>query len=188
MLGDSPMRRETLARLRDTGVRVFDFGVFRLQRGVDVSAFEPVLETAATLGARHACVNGDEPDPQALAGLLHELCELTRRYGIRVNLEPTPWTGIPTIASAADLAAVPPALIDVRRRGIEEAGAAAGSRGHVVDVALGDAAFRRAVVAFHRRADDPVAHRQRADAAGLEQAEKAHGADDSTVRQYWYFS
>jgi sugar phosphate isomerase/epimerase len=140
MLGDSPMRRETLARMRNTGVAVLDFGVFRLKRGVDVTAFEPVLESAAVLGARKAVVNGDELDARVLADLLHALCELGRRYGIRMNLEPTPWTGIPTIGAAmavieacgdpdarlmidtihvdrsggtlADLAAVPPALID----------------------------------------------------------------------------
>jgi sugar phosphate isomerase/epimerase len=140
MLGDTPMRRETLARMRDTGVAVLDFGVFRLKRGVDLAAFEPVLESGAALGAREAVVNGDEPEPLLLADLLHGLCELGRRYGIRMNLEPTPWTGIPTLGSAravidacghpdarlmidtlhvdrsggtlADLAAVPPALID----------------------------------------------------------------------------
>jgi sugar phosphate isomerase/epimerase len=100
MLGDSPMRRETLARMRAAGVAVFDFGVFRLRRGVDLAAFEPVLETAAVLGAREAVVNGDEPDPQVLAELLQRLCEIARRYGIRINLEPTPWTGIPTLAAA----------------------------------------------------------------------------------------
>jgi len=140
MLGDSPMRRETLARMRDNGVAVLDFGVFRLKRGIDLAAFEPVLESAAVLGAREAVVNGDEPDPRVLADLLHALCELGRPYGIRMNLEPTPWTGIPTVAAAvaviaacghpdarlmidtihvdrsggtlADLVAVPPALID----------------------------------------------------------------------------
>ena len=35
-----------------------------------------------------------------LADLLHGLCELGRRYGIRMNLEPTPWTGIPTLGAA----------------------------------------------------------------------------------------
>ncbi len=100
MIGDTPMRRETLARMRDKNVAVFDFGVFRLKRGVDVTAFEPVLETAAMLGARHAVVNGDETDPAVLADLLHQLCELGHRYGILMNLESTPWTGVPTLGSA----------------------------------------------------------------------------------------
>jgi sugar phosphate isomerase/epimerase len=140
MLGGTPMRRETLARMRDTGVSVFDFGVFRLRPGADFGAFEAVLESAAVLGARRAVVNGDEPDPQALAETLARACELGSGYGVSMNLEPTPWTAIPTLAAAiavieacghpaarllidtihvdrsggtpADLATVPPALID----------------------------------------------------------------------------
>ncbi len=100
MIGDTPMRRETLSRMKDGNVAVFDFGVFRLKRGLDVAALEPVLESAAVLGAGHAVVNGDEPDPAVLADLLHQLCELGGRYGILMNLEATPWTGIPNLASA----------------------------------------------------------------------------------------
>jgi sugar phosphate isomerase/epimerase len=100
MIGDTPMRRETLALMRDKGVAVFDFGVFRLKRGMDVATLEPVLETAAVLGAGHAVVNGDESDPQLLAELLHRLCELGARYGILMHLEATPWTGVPDLASA----------------------------------------------------------------------------------------
>lgn len=100
MIGDTPMRRETLARLRDTGVAVFDVGVFRLKRETDVAAFAPVLEAAAALGARNACVNGDAPAPEVLADRLHALCDLGERYGVRMHLEPTPWTGVPTLAAA----------------------------------------------------------------------------------------
>lgn len=104
MIGDTPMRRETLARMRDKRVAVFDFGVFRLKRGLDVAALEPVLESAAALGAGHAVVNGDEPDPAVLADLLHRLCELGSRYGILMNLEATPWTGVPDLATAVRVA------------------------------------------------------------------------------------
>ncbi len=140
MQGDSPMRRDTLARMRDTGVAVLDMGVFRLRKGMDLDALEPVLETAALLGAQHAVVNGDERETALLAELLHALCERGQRFGVRMHLEPTPWSGIPTLAAAlavlqacghaaarlmvdllhadrsgatlADLAALPPALID----------------------------------------------------------------------------
>lgn len=100
MIGDTPMRRETLALMRERSVAVFDFGVFRLKRGIDIAAFEPVLESAAVLGAGHAVVNGDEPDPAVLADLLHRLCELGQAYGIVMNLEATPWTGVPTLGAA----------------------------------------------------------------------------------------
>jgi sugar phosphate isomerase/epimerase len=103
MLGRSALRRETLACLRDTGVAVFDFGVFRLRQGMDLDALEPVLACAAELGAHHAVVNGDEPDLQVAAALLHALCERARPYGIGLHLEPTPWSGVPNLRVAQEL-------------------------------------------------------------------------------------
>lgn len=100
MTGRSPMLHETAALLQDTGVSVFDFGVFRLKGDTRVADFEPVLEAAATLRARHAVVNGDESDPQRLAELFARLCELGQGYGMTLNLEPTPWTGVQNLAQA----------------------------------------------------------------------------------------
>ena len=60
------------------------------------------------------------------------------------------------------------ARIDIGRFGVEQAGAAARARFEVVDIALRDAAFRRAIIPLHRRADDAVAHVHRTDFAGRE--------------------
>jgi len=100
MIGDTPMRRETLAAMRETGVALFDVGVIRLRKEMDLPGYEPVLESAARLGAGHVVVNGDEPDPAILAELLARLCALGRPYGLTMNLEPTPWTGVRTPAEA----------------------------------------------------------------------------------------
>ena len=100
IVGDTPMRRETLAALRDTGVEVLDWGVLRLQAQTVAADFEPWLETAVALGARHALVNGDEPDDARLTELFGQLCELCRRYGTTLHFEPTPWTGLKTLAQA----------------------------------------------------------------------------------------
>jgi sugar phosphate isomerase/epimerase len=100
MMGDSPMLRETVARLGDTGVRVLDIGVVRLGRATDVRAFEPIFESAARLGASHAMVNGDEPDHAVLTALLARLCEVARPFGLTMNLEATPWSGVRTLADA----------------------------------------------------------------------------------------
>ncbi len=100
MIGDTPMRRETLRRMGELGVAVFDVGVFRLERTVDVRDFEPVFESAARLGARHALVGVAEPDEQAGADLFASLCELGRGYSLLMNLEFLPWSGVPTLAQA----------------------------------------------------------------------------------------
>ncbi len=100
IVGDTPMRRETLAALHDTGIEVLDWGVLRLKAETVVAAFEPWLETAAALGVRHALVNGDEPDNARLTDLFGQLCELGRRYDTTFHFEPTPWTGLKTLAQA----------------------------------------------------------------------------------------
>ena len=101
MIGDTPMLRETLARMADTGVKLLDAGVFRLRKDMDIPGLEPVFATAAKLGAAHVVVNGDEPDEAVLADLFARLCDLGRRYALTANLEATPWTGVRTLTQAA---------------------------------------------------------------------------------------
>jgi hypothetical protein len=45
-IGDTPVIRETLARLADTGITVLDIEILRLKPDVRVRDFLPVLETA----------------------------------------------------------------------------------------------------------------------------------------------
>src|SRR5512139_4054192 len=46
MIGDTPMLRETLSRMEDSGVKVLDVGVFRLKKETDIGSFEPVFAAA----------------------------------------------------------------------------------------------------------------------------------------------
>lgn len=101
MVGDTPMRRETMAALRDTGVVLFDWGVLRLKADTVVADFEPWFETAALLGARNVMVNGDAPDDALLADLFGQACALGQRYQNTLHFEATPWTHLRTLAQAA---------------------------------------------------------------------------------------
>lgn len=92
--------RETARRLADTGVRVLDVEVFRLDPLTDVAAFEPVLASAARLGASEVLVHGADPDAARLAQALGRLCELCARYGLNANLEPMPWVDVSTVSQA----------------------------------------------------------------------------------------
>lgn len=100
IVGDTAMRRETLAALRDTGVEVLDWGVLRLKAETVVADFEPWFETATALGARHTLVNGDVSDEAMLTDLYAQLCELGRSYQSCLHFEPTSWTGLRTLAQA----------------------------------------------------------------------------------------
>jgi sugar phosphate isomerase/epimerase len=101
IVGDTPMRRETLARLRDTGVRVLDAEILRVKPDTDVAAYAPMLETAAELGARYVLVAGNDPDEARTAERLAQLCDLAAPLGLTPSLEPMPWTDATDITQAA---------------------------------------------------------------------------------------
>ena len=100
IIGDTPLKRETLARLKDTGVRVLDAEILRLKPDTDVAAYEPMLETAAELGARYVLVAGNDPDEARTAERLAQLCDLAAPLGLSPSLEPMPWTDAKDITQA----------------------------------------------------------------------------------------
>lgn len=102
MVGDTPMVRETRARLDATGVQVLDVEIFRLKPDTDVDAdYRAAIETGAWLGARHMLVAGNDPDESRLADRFAQICDLASRYGIAASLEFMPWTDAKDLAQAA---------------------------------------------------------------------------------------
>lgn len=105
MLGDTPRVRETLAALRETGVRVSDVEIVRLTADFSLQALRPFLETAARLEAQQVLVAGNDDNVSRSADNLAQLAQAGERYGLTMNLEPMPWTAIRTIADARELIA-----------------------------------------------------------------------------------
>ena len=94
IIGDTPMLRETVQRLVDSGLRVLDIELFRLRPDTDVGEYRAALETGARLGAREALVAGNDPDEQRLADRFGAFCDLAAGFGIGANLEPMPWADL----------------------------------------------------------------------------------------------
>lgn len=92
--------RETERRLADTGLKVLDVEVFRLDAATRIADFEPVLERAARLGASEILAHGADPDEARLRQAFSNLCVLAATYGLHVNLEPMPWVEVSTVAKA----------------------------------------------------------------------------------------
>jgi len=99
MLGDTPMLRETLARLGDTGVSVLDFDILRLRFDTDVAGFLPVLDAGARLGGKHVLVAVDDDDPRTI-DVFGRLCDAGTRFGLTMDLEFMPWTGVRSLVQA----------------------------------------------------------------------------------------
>ena len=103
----SPMLRETLACLRDTGLYVSDVDVLVLRPGTRPVDHEPALATAAALGAGYAIVMVDD-EPDAAADTLAALTPLATAYGVRPLVEPMSYRRVRTLADGLALVAAAP--------------------------------------------------------------------------------
>jgi sugar phosphate isomerase/epimerase len=103
MLGDTPVLRETLARLADTGVSVLDVEFLRFEPDMPQGIPEGFLEAGARLGAQYVLVMSAEPIEARTVERFCDLCERARQYGLHVCLEFAIYTGVRTLADAARL-------------------------------------------------------------------------------------
>jgi sugar phosphate isomerase/epimerase len=103
ILSDGPLLRETLLRLADTGVSVLDTEFLRFEPDAPVATPEGFLEVSARLGARHVLVMSAEPDPARTLERFSDLCDRAAAYGLHVGLEFAIYTGVRTLAQAADV-------------------------------------------------------------------------------------
>ena len=66
--------RETLARLKDTGVQVYDLEIVRIGEGFNANDYLKLFEAGQRLGAKAVLIAGDDPDPARLAASYARLC------------------------------------------------------------------------------------------------------------------
>jgi sugar phosphate isomerase/epimerase len=105
MLHDGPLLRETLARMADTGVSVLDTEFLRFEPEQPIGVPEGFLEISARLGATHVLVMSAEPEEARTLERFGELCDQAASYGLHVNLEFAIYTGVRTLAHAAEVIA-----------------------------------------------------------------------------------
>jgi sugar phosphate isomerase/epimerase len=101
LVADHELRRQTLARLRATGIGVLDVEILRLKPETVVADFEKILAVGAEFGASELLVAGNDPDEQRLTEHFAELCDLAAVYGLHPHLEFMPWTDARNLQQAA---------------------------------------------------------------------------------------
>jgi len=100
VVGDLPLQRQIKARMRETGVGIFDVEAVWLMPHTDVVALLPALDLAADLGARYLLTVGHDPDRSRLRDNFAALCEAARPRGLRVMLEFIPYAQCASLAEA----------------------------------------------------------------------------------------
>lgn len=100
-LMDSPaMLRETIARMEDTGTRIFDLEMIRIGEKFNAGDYLSFLETGAKLGAKAMLVAGDDPNEERMIESYASLCDTAHAFGITSDLEFMPWTAVKDLATA----------------------------------------------------------------------------------------
>jgi sugar phosphate isomerase/epimerase len=101
----SRMLAETVARCGDTGVTVLDTETIRLTADTGLASAEPVLETAAELGARYLIAIGEDPELSRLSERFSQLTAMAVPYGIRPVIEFMAYKTVRTLDDALAVAA-----------------------------------------------------------------------------------
>jgi sugar phosphate isomerase/epimerase len=104
MAPGSPMSRETLLRLSDTGLTVRDVEFLQLRPDTGPDDWMPALDAGAALGASTFSVVGVDPDRARLTATLARLTADAAAYGIRPTLEPISYQPVSRVADAAAVA------------------------------------------------------------------------------------
>lgn len=100
----SPMLAGTLRWMADTGVRVLDAEIVRLDAQTIIAKCEALFETAAELGASFVSIMADDPELHRAMDNFAALVAAARPYGLRPSIEAIPYTRTRTLADAAALA------------------------------------------------------------------------------------
>src|SRR5262245_1683572 len=100
-MSDGPLLRETIARLADTGVSVLDTEFLRFEPDRPVGIPEGFLEASARLGAKYVLVMSAEADETRTLDRFCDLCDHAAAYNLSVGLEFAIYTGVRTLAHAA---------------------------------------------------------------------------------------
>lgn len=100
LMEDKALVRETVRRMADTGVSVFDVEIVRLAPDFDIETFKPFLALCGDLSAKAVLVAGDDPDEGRLTANFAAFCQAAAPYGVSADLEFMPWTRVPDAKAA----------------------------------------------------------------------------------------
>lgn len=86
-----------------TGVRVHDIELLRILDDTDVKKYEPAMDTAVKLGAKHVLSSIWTPNQDLYIEKFAQLCDLAAQYGLGVQLEFVTWAEVATLSQAKEI-------------------------------------------------------------------------------------
>jgi sugar phosphate isomerase/epimerase len=101
VIGNAAAVRDIRRRRDDAGIAITHVTAYWVTRDLPLSAFLPVIETAAELGAGMIGVNCGDPDEDRFVSFMARYCEAAARYRLKLALEFMPYSDAKTLQQAA---------------------------------------------------------------------------------------
>ena len=94
------MMKETKRIMADTGIRVLDIEVVRMDPATEPETYESFLEAGGELDARSVICHLPDPERNRATERFARLCDLAEPFGLNVDIEFMPWMETPDLNSA----------------------------------------------------------------------------------------
>lgn len=102
-LARSPEQAELRARAGATGTTVLYIELISLGEATRAADYRPMFAAGAAIGASRVAVAGDSADLRLVGAKMAEICDLSRAFGIAVDLEFMPFRAVRTLDDAVEV-------------------------------------------------------------------------------------
>lgn len=103
LCGKNKLYKLTKTALADTGMKINDIELAKIEDCKDVSSYEPAFEVAAELGATDVISSIWTPDKDYYLDQFAKLCDLAKQYNLYVNLEFVTWADVKDLNGAKEV-------------------------------------------------------------------------------------
>lgn len=103
ILTDKNLQQRTRSAMTETGIKLADIEIVRINDNFDLARFDQFLSVGAELGAKHVLVAGDDLDRSRLIDNYGNFCKRAAEFGMSADLEPMPWTAVKHIRDAIEV-------------------------------------------------------------------------------------
>ncbi len=103
LANNKEMLKQTKTALSETGIKVHDIELAKIEDGRNVKQYEPAFEVAAELGAKSVLSSIWTPNRDFYLEQFAELCDLAKKYGLNVDLEFVTWANVNDLKGAVDV-------------------------------------------------------------------------------------
>lgn len=103
LANNKKMLEDTKTALKETGLKVHDIELAKIEAGRDVKQYEPAIAVAAELGAKSVLSSIWIDDRDLYIEQFGNLCDIAKKYELNVELEFVTWASVKDLKGVRDV-------------------------------------------------------------------------------------